>query len=195
MKKEIVLASNNPGKLAEFREILSPMGYVVYSPRDLNIDFDPVENGRDYRENALIKAKAAFAKVRFSVIADDSGFEIKDLNGFPGLYTARYLKEMGSLEGVLRDLEARLPEDSSRKATFKCCLCLLEKGLGKPLYFEGECPGYLLKEAKGENGFGYDPIFHSYEKDLDFGTARKIDKDRVSHRGKALFRLALYLSI
>ena len=195
MKKEICLASNNEGKLLEFRDILSPLGYVVYSPKDLNIDFDPIEDGKDYRENAYIKAKDLFEKVKFDVISDDSGLEIKDLGNFPGLHTARYLKEQGSLKAVLEDLDRRLPKDSKREATFHCCLCLLEKGKDKPLYFEGECPGYLLKEEKGENGFGYDPIFHSYEKDLDFGTARKGEKHRVSHRGKALYRLAFYLSI
>ncbi len=195
MKKEIVLASNNPGKVREFREILSPLGYIVYSPSDLNVDFDPIEDGKDYKENALIKAKALEGKVPFDIIADDSGLEIEDLDGFPGLITARYLKSQGSLDNVLKDLETKLPPDSKRRAKFVCVLCLLQKGLAKPLFFEGICPGHLLKEQRGSVGFGYDPIFHSDERDLDFGTASKVQKNLVSHRGKALYKLALYLSI
>lgn len=195
MKTEIMLATNNEGKLQEFRDILSPLGYLVYSPKDLNLDFDPIENGRNFRENALIKANAASKITDFPVIADDSGLCIHDLNGFPGLTTARYLKEMGSLDGVLRDIGSRLPPDSKREATFECTICLIEHKGDKPLFFEGHCPGILLKEKRGGHGFGYDPIFHSLEHDLDFGTASEEEKNKVSHRGKALAKLALYLAI
>lgn len=195
MNREILLATNNPGKLREYREILAPLGYTIYCPRDLNIDLDPEESGTTYRENSLIKAKAFREWVSFPVIADDSGFEVIALDDFPGLYSSRFAKECGTYPKAMMALNEKLGDNPNRSARFRCCICLLEKEDSKPLYFEGFCEGYLLPSPKGENGFGYDPIFHGTELDKDFGLISEEEKNQVSHRAKAIQKLAVYLAI
>lgn len=195
MNKEICLATSNPGKLQEYREILAPMGYVIYSPKDLGIESDPVENGSTYRENALIKAKDLAEKVPFPVLSDDSGLEIAALGDAPGIHTARYAKENGGFPAVFDVVLRRLEKASNRDARFVCCLCYLSSPEAKPLYFEGVCPGRILEAPVGENGFGYDPIFHSAEAGADFGTASEEIKNRFSHRGKAIAALKVFLAI
>jgi XTP/dITP diphosphohydrolase len=196
MNKEIVLATNNKNKLREYREILSPRGYVVYSPGDLNLDSDPEETGTTYRENAFIKAKALIGKVNWPVIADDSGLEIEALGGFPGLRSARYAASLGGdYKKVCATILRKLEGEKNRRAAFLCTICLLERKDAKPLYFEGLCPGSITDSYKGNGGFGYDPIFHCVDPDLDFGTASEKEKNAVSHRARALRKLLVYLSI
>lgn len=194
MNLPIVLATNNKGKLQEYREILAPMGFVIYCPSDMGIECDPDEVGTNYRENAYIKAKALRELVDYPVLADDSGLEIAALNG-PGIHTARFAKENGGFPKVFDRVLADLKGKEDRSARFVCCICLLEKKESKPLYFEGVCPGYILHKPAGEGGFGYDPIFHASEPDVDFGTAPAEIKNRFSHRGKAIQKLKIYLAI
>lgn len=194
MNKQICLATNNKGKLGEYRKILAPMGFVIYSPADLNLDLDVEENGATYRENSYLKAKAFAEVVPFPVIADDSGLEVEALNGFPGLFSARFAKECGGYPGAYKELSRRLGEQS-RDAHFHCCICYLENIAAKPLYFEGDCPGYLRKEPHGDHGFGYDPLFHCNEADIDFGIADEQTKNAYSHRAKAIQKLKVYLAI
>lgn len=197
MYKQIVLATHNKNKLREYREILSPLHFTVIGEDDLNIEGEPEEIGTTYRENAYIKAKYLSNFVEYPVIADDSGIEIEALGDhFPGIQSNRYAKSLGenykeSNKKILEKMEGV----ENRNAAFHCCICLIEKGNIKPLFFEGICEGHILTEAKGENGFGYDPIFHSNEGNLDFGTASEKEKNMVSHRYKALKKLLLYLSI
>lgn len=195
MNKEIVIASSNAGKIREYREILAPLGYVVYSSKNLNISVDPEETGKTYRENALIKAKAMRSLVKWPVIADDSGIEIESLDHFPGIYTARYASSCGGYPETFVDINKKLEGKENRNAAYHCCICLLEHPDSKPLFFEGICEGYLLKKPVGTGGFGYDPMFHSYEADVDFGTCSEETKNKFSHRYKALIKLATYLSI
>lgn len=196
MYKQLLLATNNKGKLREYRAILAPLGITVVGLTDLNLDLDPEETGNDYQENALIKAKALSRLTNYPVIADDSGLEISALNGFPGLHSARFAKEEHGNDYLKAgtDLISRLDGQDDRSARFVCVICLLEPGK-KPLFFEGECPGYILTAPIGTNGFGYDPIFHSIEGDVDFGTADDETKNLYSHRAKALLKLATYLAI
>lgn len=194
MNKQICLATNNKGKLREYLEMLSPMGFVIYSPADLNIDLDVEENGKDYRENSYLKAKAFRELVPFPVISDDSGLEVLALDGFPGLFSARFAQECGGYPAAYRELSARLG-DKPRAAQFRCCICYLEEKDSKPLYFEGLCPGYLLDAPQGDHGFGYDPLFHSTEADVNFGETDEDTKNKYSHRAKALQKLKLYLAI
>ena len=195
MNLEICLATNNKGKLREYREILAPMGYVIYSPSDLGIESDPEEGASTYRENAYIKAKALAEKVPFPVIADDSGLEVLALDGFPGLQSSRFAASCGGYPEAYKELNRRLEGKENRDAQFRCCICYLAKKDAKPLYFEGICPGYLLKEPVGENGFGYDPLFHSTEGDVDFGLADEATKNALSHRSKAIAKLRVFLAI
>lgn len=196
MNKEIVLATNNKNKLREYREILSPLGFLVYCPHDLNIESDPEETGSSYRENAYLKAKALSEKVKWPVIADDSGLEIEALGNFPGLHSARYAASLGGdYQKVCAAVLEKLKGHKNRKAAFHCTICLLNSPTAKPLYFEGVCPGYITDEYKGNHGFGYDPIFHCVDPKMDFGTASEEEKNAVSHRARALKKLLLYFSI
>ena len=196
MKKEICLATNNRNKLREYREILSPLGYLVYCPNDLNIANDPEETGSTYEENSYIKAKSLAKLVPFPVIADDSGLEIDALGGFPGLHSSRYADSLGGdYRKVCAELLHKMEGKTDRKASFHCTICLLESPTAKPLFFEGVCPGYITMERKGDHGFGYDPIFHCVDPEMDFGTASEDEKNAVSHRARALRKLLVYLSI
>lgn len=196
MNKEIVLATNNPNKTKEYREMLAPLGYVIYSLSDLNLDSDPIETGKDYRENSLLKAQSVISKVHWPVIADDSGIEIAAFNDFPGLYSARFAKAISDDYEIVDSHVLKMMEGvKNRKARYRCVITLLENSTAKPLYFEGICEGEILLEKKGHHGFGYDPIFHCRENNLDFGTASDDEKNAVSHRYKALQKLVVYLSI
>ena len=193
MKRELFLATNNAHKLEEYREILFPLGYLVYSPKDLNIDLDPDETGSSYRENAYLKAKA-FAEVSpFPVIADDSGMEVHALNNEPGIQSARYAASLGGYPQAMEDINRRLEGKEDRSADFICCICYMKDKDAKPLYFEGICPGYILEKPVGDHGFGYDPCFHASNCDQDFGTAPKNIKNTYSHRALALRKLKLFL--
>jgi XTP/dITP diphosphohydrolase len=196
MNKEICLATNNAGKLKEYREMLGPLGYVIYSPKDLNIESEPEETGTTYFDNAFIKAKALALNVPYPVIADDSGFEVKALGDFPGLHSSRYAATFdGNYQKAGMALNAKLKPNDSRDAEFHCVICYLEKPTAKPLYFEGICKGTLLPKAQGNHGFGYDPFFHCTEANADFGLVDEATKNQYSHRAKALTKLMTYLAI
>jgi len=198
MNKEIVLATHNANKVREYRELLAPLGYVIYSAKDLNITEEPVEDGKTYADNAYIKAKALRSLVKWPVIADDSGIEIKALGEhFPGIYSARYAKEIanGDYAVATQKVIGFLKDATDRAAEYHCCICLLENIDSKPLFFEGVCKGHILAEIKGNHGFGYDPIFHYDEGNLDFGLCSEEEKNRVSHRARALQKLVVYLAI
>jgi len=196
MNKEIVLATNNKHKLKEFREILSPLGYVVYCPSDLNINVDPEETGSTYFENSEIKARAIAKLVPFPVIADDSGLEVLGLNRFPGIYSARFADQFnGDYQKAGDDINRQLGDSKERKAEFHCVICLLEKFDSKPLFFEGVCKGSFLQKSQGINGFGYDPFFYSDELKGCIATYPEEEKNKISHRAKALKKLLVYLSI
>lgn len=196
MNKEICLATNNKGKLNEYREILSPLGYVVYSPKDLNIVSNPQETGTTYEENAYIKAKALADILPYPVISDDSGFEVEALGNFPGLHSSRYAESFDNdYQKAGASLVEKNKDSKNKNARFVCVICLLENKEAKPLYFKGVCEGTLLNESHGKNGFGYDPFFHCEEADINFGEASEEVKNKYSHRGKALSKLITYLSI
>ena len=193
MEKKIVLATSNQGKVREFQELLAPLGYQVLSLKEAGIFSNPVEDGSTYRENSFIKARDASSQTSLPVLADDSGIEIEAMGNKPGIHTARYAKENGGFPAVFDVIFSNLKNQENRKASFHCCLCLIPGKGEDPLYFEGVCPGEILFEAKGNKGFGYDPIFHSYEADADFGTASEETKNEYSHRGKASKKLKDYL--
>jgi XTP/dITP diphosphohydrolase len=191
----ILIASNNKGKLREYRELLSPLGYQVVTPKDLNLDEEEIEeNGTTYRENSLIKARYYRDLVDIPVISDDSGFEIDALGGFPGLFSARFAKEFdGDYERAGMALNAKLGA-RPRDARFRCTICYIKDKKSAPVFFEGDFPGLLLPHSSGHNGFGYDPFFHSTEYDLDMGLADEHVKNKISHRARALRKLLEYLS-
>ena len=195
MNFEIVLATNNKHKLQEVRGFLAPHKIVVYGLNDLNLKPEEVEEtGKNYYENALLKAQAVAKLVDLPIIADDSGLEIEALNNEPGLHSARYAESLGGHPNAINEILKRLEDKDNRNARFVCDIVLVNDG-DKPLLFEGIAPGYIAETPIGENGFGYDPIFQSTEANKRFSELTQEEKNKVSHRGKALLKLLTYLRI
>ena len=198
MEKIIVLASHNKGKLKEFEKILKPFGYTVKSVKDFGHTEEPVEDGKTYAENAYIKAKYYFDALKMPVIADDSGIEIEALSEhYPGIYSARFADQIkdnpsDGYEKVNAYILEKLKGNPNRRASYHCAICLIEKD-GKVSYFDGVCEGQIASEKNGTHGFGYDPIFKADEGGLYFGIVSEDEKNRISHRGKALEKLVAYL--
>ena len=195
MNYEIVLATNNAHKLKEVREILSPHKIVVYGLNDLNLKPEDVEENADnYYGNALIKAKSVQKLTDLPIIADDSGLEIEAMDNKPGLKSARFASEHGGHDKAIKAILDFLKDKDNRKARFICDIVLLnvEK---EPLLFEGIVPGHIAEEPYGEGGFGYDPIFICDELNKTYAEMSNIEKNKVSHRGKALKKLLTYLKI
>ena len=190
MNKEICLSTNNKGKLKEYRELLSPLGYVVYTPADLNIDLEVEETGSTYRENSYLKALALSKLVSFPVIADDSGLEIDALNGEPGIYSSRYLGEDTSYvkkNSVILERLKDVPEEK-RSARFVCAVAAAFPD-GQTKVIRGTMEGIIGYEIKGENGFGYDPIFYLPQYGKYSAELSSDEKNAISHRGEALRRI------
>ena len=194
MNFEMILATNNKHKLLEVREILSPHKIIVYGLGDLASKLEDVEeNGKNYAENALIKAKAVQKLTSMPIIADDSGLEIKALNNEPGLHSARYASSLGGHDNAIKEILKRLENAKDRSARFVCDIVLLNTDKN-PLIFEGIAEGTIANEKMGEGGFGYDPIFISKETGQCFALMHE-EKNTVSHRAKALMKMLTYLKI
>ena len=188
---KIVLASNNKHKVKEFQEIFLPYGVEILTLNDLNINVDPDESGKTFKENAFIKALEVSKFTSEIVIADDSGLEIDALDGFPGIYSSRYKENEPYIEkfkGIWELLEGK----ENKNANFTCVLCVLNLE-DTPLYFEGKVFGSITKEIKKLEGFGYDPIFFNHEYNKTFSECTSEEKNLVSHRGRALEKLFNYM--
>ncbi len=184
----VVLASKNPHKLVEISKITEKFGMELVLQSELGVDIDVEENGSTFEENSYIKAKAVMDATGLPALADDSGIAVDALNGEPGIYSARYgfdesLDDWGRLELLLKNTE-HVP-DGQRQAQFVCAITMVTPE-GKVIQARGEIHGELLREPRGENGFGYDPIF--YYPPLGMSTAELSSeiKNQVSHRGNAL---------
>lgn len=188
MKQKIVLATGNKGKVKEMADVLSDFGFEVIAQTDLGIE-SPEETGLTFIENALLKARYASEKSGLPAIADDSGLVVSALNGAPGLYSARYAGEEGNdaknREKLLTEL-AHVAQDK-RQAKFVSCIVFLQYPTDpSPIIAEGECPGVIGFEEKGENGFGYDSLFFSPEQGCTFAELETDEKKKISHRARAL---------
>jgi len=184
----VVLASKNPHKLVEIKQITDKFGFDLVLQSELGIDIDVEETGTTFEENSLIKAFAVMEATGLPALADDSGIAVDALNGEPGVYSARYgfdesLDDWGRMMLLLRNTE-HVP-DGQRQAKFVCVISFITPE-GKIIQARGEIHGELTREPRGENGFGYDPIFYY----PPFGqTTAEIPaelKNQVSHRGNAL---------
>ncbi len=188
---KLILASNNKNKLREIRELIEPSGFEVFSLKDMGVIADPEENGTTFEENAYIKAKFIYDIFdgEYAVIADDSGLEVDYLNKAPGIYSARYGGENAADEDkynkILSELDGIVKE--KRTARFVCVICFIDSN-GDSYTVRGECEGYIGFEAKGKNGFGYDPIFMYGEN--SFAEISADMKNKVSHRAEALRKFA-----
>ena len=189
MKKRIVFATNNSGKIKEIKEILADLEMEVVSMGDIGIHITIEENAATYEENAMIKAKAvaAHAKETDIVMADDSGLEIDYLNGEPGVYSARYLGENTPYRIKNKNLLERLsdvPEDK-RTARFICAIAAVLPG-GIELTTRGVLEGRIADKERGNSGFGYDPIFYVPELFKSTAELSEEEKNAISHRSRAL---------
>ena len=189
MLSKILAATTNSGKVREIKEILSD--YEIISLKDAGIDIDVEENGSTFRENAYIKAFEISKACNLPVLADDSGLEIEALDGRPGVYSARYAGEDAPYSVKIKKLAEELKDvpPDERYAQFACAMCLILPD-GKVIEAEGvSCPGIILEEPRGENGFGYDPVFYSTDYKKTFSEMTMEEKNKVSHRKAALINL------
>lgn len=185
MEERFVLATHNPGKLAEMRAILSGLGVEAVSPAEAGVEVDVEETGTTFAENAMLKAKAVCAAAGLPAIADDSGLCVDALNGGPGVYSARYGGEHLDDRRRCRLLLKNLRGQTSRAAHFSCAVaCAFPNG--DTLTAEGRCDGAIAFAPLGDGGFGYDPVFLVPEKGKTFGQLSAEEKSAISHRGKAL---------
>ncbi len=192
MSQQIVLATGNPGKVREMGEILAPFGLEIVPQSRFQVP-EAEETGLTFVENAIIKARNAAAHTGLPAIADDSGLEVDALKGAPGIYSSRYAGADASdgenLEKLLADL-GDLPE-AQRTARFQCLMVYMSHAEDPtPLICQGSWEGRILFEPRGENGFGYDPVFYVPSHDCSSAQLSKEVKNRLSHRGQALRQLA-----
>lgn len=183
---KLVLASSNPGKVREMAQHLAGLGLEVVSLAELGAAQIP-ETGKTFRENAELKAVAAAKATGLWALAEDSGLEVDALGGAPGVYSARYAGEGADDEEnnrkLLRELEG--VEWPRRTARFRTVM-VLASPRGEVWAVEGACEGIIVHEPRGSGGFGYDPLFWAPELGKTFAEASPEEKDRVSHRGRAL---------
>ena len=187
MKKKLIFATGNEGKMKEVRMILEDLGLPVLSLKDAGITADVEENGTTFEENAQIKAKAIMEMTGALVLADDSGLEVDALDKEPGIYSARYMGHDTSYhiknQNIIDRLEGKVGEE--RSARFVCAIAAAFPD-GRVLITRGTMEGQIGYEEKGENGFGYDPIFYLPEYQCYSAELSLEEKNKLSHRGKAL---------
>ena len=185
---KVVLASKNKHKLQEISKITEKFGIELILQSELGIDLDVEETGTTFEENSFIKAQAVMKATGLPALADDSGIAVDALNGEPGIYSARYgfdesLDDWGRLELLLKNTE-HVP-DGQRQAQFVCVITMVTPA-GQVIQARGEIHGELTRAPKGENGFGYDPIFFYPPLGMTTAELPPEKKNEVSHRGNAL---------
>ena len=181
-----VMASNNGGKLREIREILSDMDIEVISQREAGCDVSAQETGTTFEENAYIKAIMATTLLGLPAIADDSGLCVDALDGAPGIYSARYGDGEAKTDAERMELLLKNMEDKTdRAARFVSYVCCTFPN-GDVITARGECEGTITREPRGENGFGYDPIFLPSGMTVTMAEMPEETKNRISHRAKSL---------
>ena len=181
-KQRIVLASGNQHKIREIGQMLPEFEVVGY--KELGFTEEIVEDGKTFYENALIKAKTVAEKLNLPALADDSGICVEALNGEPGIYSARYAGDgidKHNNELLLKNMQGV----ENRKAKFVCCMVFYKLN-GEIITATGETLGEIMHEEHGENGFGYDPLFYSYDLKQCLGIASSEDKNKISHRFRAI---------
>ncbi len=188
--KRIIFATGNEGKMREIREIMADLGVEILSMKEAGVEADIVEDGTSFEENAVIKARTIMELTNELVLADDSGLEIDYLNGEPGIYSARYMGEDTSYHIKNHNLIARLEgvEDEKRTARFVCAIAAAFPD-GEILTVRDTVEGRIGYEERGENGFGYDPIFYLPEYGMSSAELSPEEKNKISHRGKALRKM------
>ena len=185
---KVVLASKNQHKLVEISKITEKFGFELVLQSQLGVDIDVEETGSTFEENSYIKAKAVMEATGLPALADDSGIAVDALNGEPGIYSARYgfdptLDDWGRLQLLLKNAQD-IP-DGQRQAQFVCVITMVTPE-GQTIQARGEIHGQLTREPRGENGFGYDPIFYYPPMGKTTAEITAEEKNQVSHRANAL---------
>ena len=189
---KLIIASNNRGKIREYKDIFEPFGFEVRSQGEENIRLEVEETGTTFAQNAVLKARAIYEISRCCVISDDSGLEVEALGGEPGLYSARYKGLETEHERRLAVL-AGLEGSDNRKARFVTCICFIDE-TGEEHLFTGTWNGEIALREEGTNGFGYDPIFISEDENGKTTASLPISfKEEHSHRAKAVHKLLAWL--
>lgn len=183
---KLILASNNPHKLREFREILSPLGIEIISQSEAGCHFEVEETGSTFEENAYLKAAAVTAAIGLPAVADDSGLAVDALGGEPGIYSARYTGNHEDTDADRMNLVLqKMVGMEQRSARFVSCIsCTFPNG--DRIDTRGECEGHIQYQATGQNGFGYDPIFRPVGYHCSTAEMTPDEKNAISHRGKSL---------
>ncbi|MCM0614315.1 RdgB/HAM1 family non-canonical purine NTP pyrophosphatase [Marinobacter sediminum] len=191
MTDKLVIASNNKGKIAELAELLAPLGMIPVAQGELGVE-ETEEPAVTFVENAILKARHAARETGLPALADDSGLAVDCLDGQPGVRSARYAgdnaTDQDNVEALLKAMHD-VPEDK-RNAQFHCVLVYLRHADDPtPIICHGRWPGSILREPRGESGFGYDPVFLVPEHGCSAAELTRPEKSRISHRGRALARL------
>ena len=184
----LVIATRNKNKLKEFQEILKDLDIEILSLDDFGPIPEVIEDGETFEENAYKKALHTAKILGIPALADDSGLAVEALSGRPGVYSARYAGEHASDEENCNKLLLELAEENNRNAYFQCVLSLAVPS-GPALTYIGRCNGKIINDKRGNNGFGYDPIFYFDQLGKTFAELTMEEKSRVSHRGKALMEV------
>ena len=192
---KLLIATNNKGKQKEFARILGGVNYQLVYPTDVSLaDFDVDETGSTAKENAYLKAEAFAKKTGLLTVADDSGLEIAALDGAPGIHSKRFhLGEDTDRNQKVFELMEGIESTEDRKALFRSVLCLYDPQSEQTDYFEGIFDGYISKEEKGSEGFGYDPIFIPKEETKTIAQLGIEYKNEHSHRAIAINKLMTFL--
>ena len=190
MTRTLVFATNNPHKLREIREIM-PDHITILSLADIHCEGDIPETADTLEGNALIKAHYVYDRYGFDCFADDTGLEVEALNGGPGVHTARYAGESQDPDANMKKMIAEMQENTNRHARFRTVIALIEKGVEH--LFTGIVDGEIATEPRGEQGFGYDPIFIPEQTGLTFAQMGEEGKNQISHRARAVGKLLDFL--
>ena len=194
LRPKLLLATNNTGKVKEYRSLLQNIPFEMVILKELGIDMDVEEKGATYEENARLKACALAKESGLPTLADDSGLEVDVLNGEPGVMSARYAGEDASDAERVNYLLSKLKDVPKEKRTahFRCVIAIAQPG-GQVEFCNGECKGLIAFEACGKNGFGYDPIFCFPKYGKTMAELPIEIKNRISHRGQAAQKARLLL--
>ncbi|MGI2335691.1 MAG: XTP/dITP diphosphatase [Dehalogenimonas sp.] len=191
---ELLLATNNPGKVKEYTELFTGAGFYLVTPKDKGMEIDPVETGQTFAENAVIKAEVLSAASGLLTLADDSGLEVDALGGAPGVRSARYAGD-GATDADRNALLLENMKDISepqRTARFRCAIAIAGSG-HRTQVVEGVVEGIITDKPRGSGGFGYDPVFYLPELGCTMAELTPEEKNGLSHRARAAVKARVIL--
>ncbi|MCH8813850.1 MAG: RdgB/HAM1 family non-canonical purine NTP pyrophosphatase [Chloroflexi bacterium] len=184
---KLLIATNNPGKAAEFQTLLDRCGWELVTPADVGVELGDDEPHDSYAENAELKARRGAEASGLVTLADDSGIEIEAMNGEPGVHSARFLGDDATYQQRFAEIERRLEgiPPANRGARFICVIAVADPKSGNVRFAEGEVRGLIAQQPRGDRGFGYDPIFWIPQRSATMAEVPQHEKDIISHRARA----------